>query len=69
MKQLYLSNQQALSLAVDLAEYANLEDSNGRDLFKGFIIRYGDLLAEGVQEGETLEMHPIAECTLIEPDQ
>ena len=68
MKKLYLTLQQAESLADDLKEYANMKDSNNRELFKGFEISFGDLLAQAPQSGESFEMTPIPEFTEIPAD-
>jgi len=66
MKKLYLSRRQATDLAGDLIEYTALVDSSAREVFQGFEISFGDMLASGVQNDQTLELTPIPNYTLIE---
>ena len=68
MKKLYLTLQQAKSLAEDLKEYAEMKDSHDRELFKGFEVSFGDMLADAPQPDQSFEMTPIPEFTKIEAD-
>jgi hypothetical protein len=66
MKKLFLSRKQAKDLASDLTEYAGLQDSSIRDIFQGFEISFGDVLAHGIQDNEEFELTPIPNYTLIQ---
>ena len=68
MKHLFLTKEQARQLGEDLLEYARMKDSNDRDLFTGFELRFGDLFAKELQPGEMLELHPIPGCCEINDD-
>ena len=68
MKKLFLTLEQADSLAGDLKEYAAMKDSSSRLLFKGFEISFGDMLAENPQPEQSFEMTPIPEFTEISKD-
>jgi len=68
MKKLFLTLEQATQLAGDLTEYAAMEDSSKRPLFKGFEISFGDMLAEKPQPDQCFEMTPIPEFTEISHD-
>lgn len=68
MKTLYLTIAQAKQLGDDLIEYAQMQDSHERPLFKGFAIKFGDLLAQDIQPGQGFEMEPIPEFTEIAAD-
>ena len=68
MKKLFLTLEQATSLAVDLQEYGAMKDSSKRSLFKGFEISFGDMFAEEPQPDQGFEMTPIPEFTEIEKD-
>ena len=68
MKKLFLTLEQATKLARDLSEYAAMQDSSQRSLFKGFEISFGDMLAENPQPDQSFEMTPIPEFTEIPKD-
>ncbi len=65
MKQLYITLEQAKQLGSDLTEYAVMEDSSMRPLFKGFKIVFGDMLAEDMHPDQGFTMTPISEFTEI----
>jgi hypothetical protein len=68
MKHLFLTIQQAKQLGSDLIEYSKIKDSSDRELFKGFDISFGDMLANEPQPDQSLEMTPIPEFTEISKD-
>lgn len=68
MKQLYLTLEQAKKIGNDLIEYAVMQDSSDRPLFKGFKIRFGDMFANELQPDQDFEMVPIPEYTEITAD-
>jgi len=59
MKKLYITLEQATQLGGDLIEYATMEDSSKRSLFKGFEISFGDLLADKLMPDCSFEVTPI----------
>ena len=65
MKKLYLTLEQATKLGSDLIEYAAMQDSSQRPLFKGFEISFGDMLADKPQPDQSFEMTPIPEFAEI----
>lgn len=69
MKKLFLDREQAKQLGEDLIEYIAFKDSNDRNLFKGFEISYGDMLATEIHSDQDIEMVPISEFTLIEGEK
>lgn len=69
MKTLFITLEQAKSLAHDLAEYATMKDSSDREIFKGFEISFGDMLAESLQHDQGFEMTPIPQFTEIQADK
>ena len=68
MNKLFLTLKQAQQLAEDLTEYSALKDSHDRDIFKGFEISFGCMLATEMQPDQGLEMTPIPEFTEISAD-
>jgi len=65
MNKLCITLEQATKLGNYLVEYAAMQDSNQRPLFKGFEISFGDMLAEKPQPDQGFEMTPIPEFTEI----
>jgi len=68
LKKLYLTSQQAAKLGNDLIEYATMRDSINGLLFKGFVISFGDMLADELQPELSLEMTAISEFIAINAD-
>ena len=68
MKKLFLTLEQATQLGSDLTEYAAMQDSSQRPLFKGFEISFGDIFANKMMPDESFEMIPIPEFTEISKD-
>ena len=68
MKKLFITIEQATQLGSDLVEYAAMNDSSSRSLFKGFEISFGDMLAKELMPDHSFEVTPIAEFTEISKD-
>ena len=68
MNSLYLTLEQAHSLATDLIEYANMQDSSQRDVFRGFEVRFDDVLTLAPAPDSSFSIYPIAERLEIEAD-
>lgn len=69
MKTLFITRAQAIQLSSDLLEYARMEDSSSRDIFKGFKIQFGDLLASDLQADQVFEVTPIPDFLEIGEDR
>lgn len=68
MKSLFITAQQAKQLGSDLVEYAKLKDTSDRELFKGFELRFGDLLSDKMMGDQSFELHPIPDYAEISKD-
>ena len=69
MKELYITLEQAQKLGADLLEYSAMKDSSDREVFKGFKISFGDMLADDVQPDQGFELIPLPEFTEISADK
>lgn len=65
MKSLFLTRNQAETIADDLSEYLKFKDSSERELFESFEIRFGDLAGSEPQKDE-IEIHPKANWLSVE---
>lgn len=65
MKALHLTRDQANNLADKLTELANIDDESREAVFDGFVIRFGDLQAEGVDDDSCIEVTPTPKTVTI----
>ena len=68
MKSLFLTREQAAQLGSDLTEYVGMQDSNLREVFEGFEVRFREPLSLSLCPESGFEVHPIAEYLEISPE-